>query len=42
METHAIMWFALFVIDNGGFLEERLGMQELPEEGAGLMDVMRR
>lgn len=37
METHAIMWFALFILDSGGFLEKRLGMRELPEVGAELL-----
>ena len=36
METHAVMWFCVFAIDSGGFLEERLRMQELSEEGAGI------
>lgn len=42
MEAHAIMWFALFILDRGGFLEEHLGMQELPDGGAGIMVVMGR
>lgn len=25
------MWFALFILDSGGFLEKRLGRRELPE-----------
>lgn len=36
METHAVMWFCVFAIDSRGFLEERLRMQELSEEGAGM------
>lgn len=42
METHAIMWFALFILDRGGFPEKCLGMQELPDGGVGIMDVMGR
>ena len=30
------MWFCVFAIDSGGFLKERLRMQELSEEGAGI------
>lgn len=42
MEVHAVMWFCIFAIDSGGFLEERLRIQELSEEGAGITDVMGR
>lgn len=42
MEAHEVVWFCVFVTDSGGFLEERLRMQELSEEGAGITDVMGR
>ena len=30
------MWFALFILDSGGFLEKRLEIWELPGLGGGL------